>query len=99
LAKTMINKVRYLLLIGETAAKIEKEIQKISQKIKQNKNQKLILPKTTLVNNLEKAVSMAKMKAKSGDVVLFSPATSSYDQFSGFEERGEKFKQFVLGAK
>ena len=30
------------------------------------------------------------------DVVLFSPASESYDQFKNFEERGKYFKKIVL---
>jgi UDP-N-acetylmuramoylalanine--D-glutamate ligase len=29
--------------------------------------------------------------------VLFSPASSSFDEFSGFEERGRVFKSLVAG--
>ena len=35
-------------------------------------------------------------EAKSGDVVLLSPACSSFDEFSSYAERGEKFKEIVL---
>ena len=34
-------------------------------------------------------------KGKKGDVVLFSPASASFDMFKNFEERGNKFKQIV----
>ena len=30
-----------------------------------------------------------------GDVVLFSPASASFDLFKNFEERGKKFKEIV----
>ena len=33
--------------------------------------------------------------AEPGDTVLLSPTTSSFDQYSGFEERGDHFKQIV----
>ena len=45
--------------------------------------------------NLEEAVKMAKQKAVTGDVVLLSPASASFDAFKNFEERGKKFKQYV----
>ncbi len=48
-----------------------------------------------LVGNLEEAVKKAVSVAISGDVVLLSPTTSSYDQYSCFEERGEHFKALV----
>ncbi|HEV2500392.1 MAG TPA: cyanophycin synthetase, partial [Terriglobia bacterium] len=45
--------------------------------------------------NLKAAVKMAFQRAISGDVVLLSPACSSYDQFHDFEERGRAFKEAV----
>lgn len=48
-----------------------------------------------LVNNLQEALSEAVKIAAKGDVVLLSPTTSSYDQYTCFEERGEHFKSLV----
>lgn len=45
--------------------------------------------------DLERAVVRAKMIAKPGDTVLFSPACSSFDQFSDYEARGRAFKKWV----
>ena len=42
------------------------------------------------------AVDYAFEIAKPGDVILLSPSTSSFDEFSGYEERGRVFKQLVL---
>ena len=50
-------------------------------------------------NHLKDALSIAKTTAISGDTVLFSPACASFDEFSGFEERGRAFKQMVKGGK
>lgn len=52
-----------------------------------------------VVNNLEEAVSEANKIAVSGDTVLLSPTTSSFDQYSCFEERGEHFKKIVNAIK
>lgn len=40
---------------------------------------------------LEEAVNCAASVAKAGDTVLFSPGTSSFDMFKGYEDRGDAF--------
>ena len=42
--------------------------------------------------DLEDAVQMARQAASAGQTILFSPGTSSFDMFSGFEERGNAFR-------
>ena len=44
---------------------------------------------------LEPAFAEARLKAKSGDVVLLSPATSSYDLYNNYKERGDHFCRLV----
>jgi UDP-N-acetylmuramoylalanine--D-glutamate ligase len=44
---------------------------------------------------LARAVRTAKRYAKSGDIVLLSPACASFDQFKDFEDRGRVFKRLV----
>ena len=46
-------------------------------------------------DHLKDAVDVACSLAHEGDVVLFSPACSSFDEFSSFEERGRVFKGYV----
>jgi UDP-N-acetylmuramoylalanine--D-glutamate ligase len=49
-----------------------------------------------LAKNFRQAVELAIKKAKTGDTVLLSPAASSYDEFSNFEERGNLFKSLII---
>ncbi len=76
------EKVKYLLLIGESAPKIESELNGT----------------TEIVNcaDISGAVKFAKKFAKKGDVVLLSPGCSSFDQFENFEHRGREFKKIVI---
>lgn len=46
---------------------------------------------------LEEAVELSHSLARSGDVVLLSPAYKSYDMFANYEERGHRFKAAVRG--
>ena len=45
--------------------------------------------------NLSKAMKKIKEEAKSGDTVLLSPASASWDQYLKFEDRGNEFKKIV----
>ena len=49
----------------------------------------------TLCTDFDTAVRLAAMMAKPGQNVLLSPASSSFDAFSGYEERGERFEKIV----
>lgn len=48
-----------------------------------------------IVEDLETATQRAHELAQSGDVVLFSPACASFDQFKDYEQRGDVFKALV----
>jgi UDP-N-acetylmuramoylalanine--D-glutamate ligase len=45
--------------------------------------------------SLEHAVTLARQQAKPGDVVLFSPGTSSFDMFKNYADRGNQFRALV----
>lgn len=51
-----------------------------------------------IFQKFDDAVNFAISEAKSGDFVLLSPACSSFDEFSNYAERGERFKNLVLGS-
>jgi len=76
------KKVKIAFAIGET-----------KQKIKES--WKEYIPVETCPD-LEEAVKKALSFAKSGDVILFSPACSSFDMFKSYEERGQRFKELIF---
>ncbi|PYS96113.1 MAG: UDP-N-acetylmuramoyl-L-alanine--D-glutamate ligase [Acidobacteria bacterium] len=57
-----------------------------------------VLP-TTLVATMAEAIEAARAAAPPGGVVLLAPACASFDQYSGFEARGEDFRRRVLALK
>ena len=88
IAEPILKKVKTLILTGQTAEKI---FGAVKQK-KEEQNKSIDMYK---VNNLEEAVQKAKEQAKPNQIILFSPASASFDSFKNFEERGEKFKELV----
>jgi len=48
-----------------------------------------------IVDTLEQALVQAQQVATQGDVILFSPACASFDQFANYVKRGEAFEQWV----
>lgn len=55
-----------------------------------------IVPNIISCHTFEEAMRAASGAAKSGDVVLLSPACASFDLFRSYEHRGREFKQWVL---
>ena len=88
LAKPIVEKVKVLLLMGQTSGKIFDVVKEELES--QNKD----LP-IYMCENLAQTVTMAKKLAKSGSVVLFSPASASFDMFQDFADRGNQFKKLV----
>ncbi len=48
-----------------------------------------------MVENMKEALDEAYKEAKSGDVVLLSPASASWDMYKSYEQRGDDFKDLV----
>ena len=81
------GKVKYLVLIGQTREKIEKAAHECG------------FYNTILAENLEEAVKICAEKAEKCDAVLLSPACASWGQFDNYEQRGDKFKEYVRNMK
>ncbi|MEI8342787.1 MAG: UDP-N-acetylmuramoyl-L-alanine--D-glutamate ligase, partial [Verrucomicrobiota bacterium] len=45
--------------------------------------------------SLAEAVGLARANARAGEVVLFSPGTSSFDMFTSYVDRGNQFRQLI----
>ena len=88
IAKPIVKNVSKLILMGATADKIEKAVK--DELLKEGKT----LPIYRCLN-LQEVVNKAKEVAREGEVVLFSPASASFDLFKNFEDRGNKFKEEV----
>lgn len=88
IAKPIVDNVSSLILIGQTADKIEKAVR---DELKAQRKTMDIYR----VNTLEETVKVARDVAKLGEIVLFSPASASFDMFKDFMERGNKFKKIV----
>lgn len=87
-AKPILDKVKTLILMGQTAGKIFDSV-----KEEQEKEGKDI--DIYMVNSLSQAVILAKRYAKPGQIVLFSPASTSFDMFKNMYDRGHQFKNIV----
>lgn len=82
--------VKTLILIGATSDKIEEALNKEITKTGNGKDVEVIR-----ANSYEEAVGTAAAKAVKGDIVLLSPASTSFDMFNNFMERGNLFKNLV----
>lgn len=82
--------VKVLILIGATSDKIQEALDAEINKTGNGKDIEVIR-----ATSYEDAVNTARSKAHDGDVVLLSPASTSFDMFRNFEERGNLFKKIV----
>lgn len=88
LGRAITEKVKILILMGNTSNKIE-------DAVKNSSNYKSGEPNIIRVNSMEEAVNTASKTAKNGDIVALSPACASFDMYPNFAARGKHFKQLV----
>jgi UDP-N-acetylmuramoylalanine--D-glutamate ligase len=77
---------RSVVAYGEAAPLIERDLAGV-------------VPLTRLESSFEEVVAAARALAHPGDVVLLSPACSSYDMFDNYEQRGVRFKQLAVAPR
>ncbi len=84
----LANRARVVVLYGEAAVRLEGELKAEGT-----------FPFTLLRvdGGFERAVSVAADRAQSGDVLLLSPACSSFDEFRDYRARGERFAELAHG--
>jgi len=80
LASLVAEKCRHAVLIGQMAQRIANSWKDAS---------------CHLAADLNDAIRIARSLAQPGDVVLFSPATSSFDMFKNYIDRGDQFRSVV----
>ena len=81
LKELVSRKVSRLILIGESGERMREALQGTAP--------------VFMARNLNEAVREAVDSARPGNEILFSPASSSFDMFNSFEERGRIFKKLV----
>lgn len=77
------GKVKHLVLLGQTREKIAETAKKLG------------FENIIMVDSLEEAIATCAKLAEPGEAVLLSPACASWGMFKNYEERGDKFKEFV----
>ncbi|HET6527586.1 MAG TPA: UDP-N-acetylmuramoyl-L-alanine--D-glutamate ligase, partial [Balneolaceae bacterium] len=82
LADQIRKKVHTIIAIGEARPLIEEQL-------------KAVVPHFKTAETMYEAVRKAKKDAKKGEVVLLSPACSSFDMYENYEHRGNEFKKAV----
>ena len=82
--------VKLLILCGATAGVIRRAVEQAEN---------YVGLEIADVEDYREAVSLARSRAEEGDVVMLSPASTSFDRFANFMERGRVFKEIVNALK
>lgn len=90
LGRSLAEKCKALFLVGMTAGVIRDALKNYAEKTGVGAD----IP-VTVCQSYEEAVKLASAMAADGDVVLMSNASTSFDLFKNFEERGNLFKKLV----
>ena len=84
LAPALAARAKRVIAYGEAAARIEADLA-------------AHVPLDRLGSSFEEVMRRAREVAAPGDAVLLSPACSSYDMFTNYEERGAIFRRLAKG--
>lgn len=87
LVNSFFNKVKDLILLGETKEKIKESAKKAG------------ITNIHLVEDMKEAVNLSYSLAENKDNVLLSPACASWGMYNNFEERGHDFKNAVYALR
>ena len=88
LGEEIIKRVKTLILTGLTAEQIQSAVV--------NNPGYSGEPDIIIQKEFSDAVLAASKTTLEGDIVLLSPACTSFDRFRNFEERGDRFREIVL---
>ncbi len=96
LLRLVSRRVDHVVLFGETAPKIERELRTAQAALEAGAaGSDAHALSIDRVGPLEAAVSRANQLASPGDVVLLAPGGTSFDEFKDFEERGDRYQSWV----
>ena len=84
----IVEKCSTLVLMGQTKTKIKEAVEKALKR--QNKTMDILI-----ADNLDEAIELAKKASGKNDIVLFSPASTSFDMFKNAYQRGDLFREKV----
>jgi UDP-N-acetylmuramoylalanine--D-glutamate ligase len=91
MAVEIVKRVKHLIVFGEMADLVQEAV--LAARAKMNGSGRDV--PMTVVKTLAEAVAEARNVTTNGDVVLLSPAGTSFDAYKDFAERGDHFRQLV----